>query len=104
MEKLLIAAMLTLSASITLAAQEEAPPPPPIVDNGEGVEPEVTIVEKKDAVHTEYRLKGKLYMIKVTPKNAPPYYLVDQEGNGRFTRLDNGGTNISVPRWVLFEW
>jgi len=56
-------------------------------------------------VHAEYRLRGKLYMIKVTPKVGKPYYLVDEQGRGAFIRHDEViGPRISVPQWVLFEW
>ena len=105
MRRLLLLALLPLSV---IAAPLPADPPPPIptsaVSDGEDM-PEVRIIEQKQATITEYRSHGKLYKIKVTPKNAPPYYLIDNEGKGRFDRGDNPALeNIPVPRWVLFEF
>lgn len=63
-------------------------------------EPEVIITTQGEDRHEEYRIAGRVYMIKVTPKKGPPYYLVDQDGRGEFTRsnLDPG---ISPPMWVI---
>ena len=87
------------------------PPPPPVPaqaserapDVGEDVE--VRIVESKNATVAEYRKNGKLYMMKVTPKIGPPYYLIDHKGDGQFQRSANpANTQIVVPQWVLFEF
>ena len=64
--------------------------------------PEVTIVHKVNATHTEFRLRNKLYMIKVTPKNAPPYYLIDNEGRGAWIRAK--GPVLVVPSWAVVVW
>ena len=40
--------------------------------------------------------------IKVTPANgAPPYYLVDQQGNGNFMRMETMDGGVRVPQWVI---
>ena len=62
---------------------EAVPPPPEQVQSGEALEPEVTIIHKKDATVEEYRINGNLYMIKVIPVVGPSYYLVDQDGDGK---------------------
>ena len=50
----------------------------------------------------EFRVNGKLYKIRVTPDNGVPYYLIDQRGDGTFTRMDTPGTpQLSVPMWVI---
>ncbi|WP_035060431.1 DUF2782 domain-containing protein [Andreprevotia chitinilytica] len=102
---LLLAALLALPQILQAA---EAPPPPPMPANaapeGDDNGAEVRIIEKKDATVAEYRMHGKLYMMKVTPKVGPPYYLVDREGKGQFTRREMGQPLISPPQWVLFEW
>jgi len=65
------------------------------------LEPQVTITKKADLVIEEYRLGGKLYMIKVTPKIGKPYFMVDERGDGEFSRQDGPvGTNLRPPRWV----
>jgi len=92
-------------------ATTPVPPPPPPPENynppaapeipGAGqVEPEVTITTKGTEIHEEYRLNGRLYMIKVTPAKGKPYYLIDHEGSGQFRRSDFE-TRISIPTWVI---
>ena len=83
-------------------------PPPPAMDQNapdSDLEPQITITEKKDVLIEEYRSGGKLYMIKVTPKVGPPYYLIDEKGNGDFTRQGGPlGPEVSPPRWVIFRF
>ena len=71
----------------------------------EGLEPEVTIIQKGENVIEEYRLNGNLYMIKVTPTKGRPYYLVDSDGDGSLdVRRNNIEEDIAIPRWTIFEW
>ncbi|MDR2014640.1 MAG: DUF2782 domain-containing protein [Azoarcus sp.] len=65
--------------------------------------PQVTIVKRGNDTVTEFRLRGKLYMVKVTPSNGASYYMVDQEGNGHWVRSDSNH-KLSVPMWVLTSW
>jgi len=65
-----------------------------------GLEPEVTITTKGKEIHEEYRLNGRLYMIKIIPKKGKPYYLIDNEGNGKFRRSDLE-PQIAIPTWVI---
>ena len=86
----------------------EVPEPPGLPQNyrtkdaerPEDLEPEITITPKPDAIHEEYRINGRLYMIKVKPKNGRPYYLIDREGSGEFARSDLE-PKIAIPMWVL---
>ena len=86
------------------------PPPPPMGEpidpaEGEGLEPEVTIIQKRDAIHEEYRLNGRLYMIKVIPAIGPPYYYVDRDGDGLMeTRMNDRAWEVKIPQWVIFSW
>ena len=83
-------------------------PPPPALDSStqdSDLEPQVTITEKKDMVLEEYRVGGKLYMIKVTPKIGPPYYMIDDNGDGQFSRQDGpAASNMRPPRWVIHRF
>ncbi|BCL76738.1 hypothetical protein JHS3_24740 [Jeongeupia sp. HS-3] len=113
-------ALLASTAALAELPPLDPPPPPPQSVPAEQLppvvkpkaskpvgEPEVRIVEKADATVAEYRLNGKLYMMKVTPKVGEPYTLYDHEGNGQFVQIDNadsGGVRLSVPQWVLFSW
>jgi Protein of unknown function (DUF2782) len=86
----------------------EPPPPPenynpptaPGASSTEQPEPEVTITTKGTEIHEEYRINGRLYMIKVTPAKGKPYYLIDNEGTGQFHRSDFQ-PRIAVPMWVI---
>ena len=100
--------LLTLFA-LTAAAQNpppklqplpEPPPPPPGVAD-ETLEPQVTIIQRGEDKIEEYRLNGKLYMLKITPPHGVPYYLIDNQGNGSWIRHDAMSTDLSVPMWVI---
>lgn len=90
------------------AGAPEPPPPPenynpptaPGASGTEQPEPEVTITTQGTEIHEEYRLNGRLYMIKVTPTKGKPYYLIDDQGSGQFHRSDMQ-PHIAVPMWVI---
>jgi len=87
---------------------EEVPPPPPLPDiasDRPAIEPQINTRVEGDQTFQEYRIKGKLYMVKVTPKHGRPYVLVDQRGDGQFTRQDNPlDSGLRVPQWVILEF
>jgi hypothetical protein len=83
----------------------EPPPPPPIGQTDPALEPVVTTRHEGDQEIIEYRVKGKLYMQRVTPKNGKPYVLMDHQGDGTFMRQDNPlDSGVRVPQWVLKEF
>ena len=83
---------------------EEIAPPPALSDE-EVMEPEVTIIRRKDKTVEEYRMNGRLYMVKVTPTAGPPYYLVDNDGDGLFDQqMGDIYNDFKVPKWVIFSW
>lgn len=91
--------------AVKLEELPDAPPPPSVVDSGEELEPEVTIIRKKDTTYEEYRINGNLYMVKVTPAVGPSYYLLDQDGDGKMdTNMSEIYDNFVVPQWVIFSW
>ena len=106
MQRLLIPALLILASHGASAA--DAPPPPASLSDQEGqeeIEPEVNIIQRKDKTIEEYRVNGRLYMIKVIPKNAPPYYMLDKDGDGSMESWRSElEPDIQIPRWVLFRW
>ncbi len=77
------------------------PPPPEMAPFDASLEPEVTIVKRDGDTVEEHRINGKLYKIKVTPAHGVPYYLVDREGDGNFSRETMGTPEVSVPTWVI---
>ena len=83
---------------------EDAPPPPAVVESDPALEPQVTIRKEGEGTVSEYRIKGKLYMMKVTPAHGRPYLLIDHKGDGQFARQDNLDSGLRVPQWVLLEF
>ena len=87
---------------------EEVPPPPPlpeVASEANAIEPQVTSRVEGDQTIQEYRHNGRLYMVRVTPRHGRPYVLVDQRGDGQFTRQDGPlQTGLRVPQWVLLEF
>lgn len=79
------------------------PPPPEMAPLDAALEPEVTIRKRDGETVEEHRVKGKLYMIKVTPDHGVPYYLIDRSGDGVFSRMEDapGSPTLSVPMWVI---
>lgn len=82
----------------------EPPPPPPGMELDPLLEPEVTIQRRATETVEEYRVRGRLYMVKVTPAHGVPYYLIDENGRGDFTRRDNFDTGTRPPMWVIHQW
>ena len=84
---------------------DEPPPPPAIVETDPALEPQVTIRTEGNQTIQEYRIRGKLYMQRVTPRHGRPYILMDHKGDGTFTRQDNTlDSGVRVPQWVLLEF
>lgn len=104
---LLTAALMLVGLAASAADKAPAPPPgsTPVPDGapapGEIGEPSITIRSSGEARIEEYRLRGKLYMIRVTPPGGAPYYLIDQMGRGEFTRDEGPVAPTAVPQWVL---
>jgi len=80
----------------------DIPPPPGVVDAD--LEPQVTIKRQGGDRIEEYRIKGRLYLIKVTPPHGHPYYLIDPRGDGQLRRYDDLSPNFLVPLWVVKEF
>jgi uncharacterized protein DUF2782 len=113
MKRLLISLALLFASSALIAGNsnpgglEPVPEPPELPDpleTGENIEPQVTIIKKDDAVVEEYRLNGILYMVKVTPSIGPPYYLIDNNGDGQLNHRRHELDDVIVPQWILFRW
>lgn len=102
--------LLLSSVCVGAYADKKAPvkleplPPPPAMDSGANDEPEVTITKEAGQSVEEYRVGGKLYMIKITPKVGKPYYLVDDRGDGKFSRQESLDSGLRPPRWVIHRF
>lgn len=109
--------MIALSLLIHPAFAQETPdnleplpesavpaPSPSLPFDDPSLEPEITIRERGGEKIEEYRIAGRLYAIRITPKHGVPYYLIDIKGDGNFSRYDGPGENIQVPLWVIHEF
>ena len=83
-------------AGVSGAAEDSLPEPP----GGE----DVTIVEDERGTVFEYRVGAMVYMLKVVPQIGPPYYFLDQDGDGYLESRYDDPLLISVPQWVLLRW
>ena len=77
-----------------LVACASGPVPPPDAERQVRTESNGDVVE-------EYRVNGKLYMLKVTPKYGPAYYLIDERGDGQWSRQNTLDSGLRVPMWVI---
>ena len=110
-----VVAAFALSVALTAFAQKappppkleplpEAPPTPPEIAADPELEPQVTIIRRENETIEEFRVNGRLTMVKVTPVHGRPYYLVAEGANGSFVRRDSLDTGLRVPLWVLFSF
>lgn len=92
-------------AAPALQPLPEPPAAPPGLEPDASLEPKVTITKHGEETVEEYRVNGKLYMMKVTPPHGgTPYYLVDERGDGKFDRKDGLDSGLRIPRWVIFRF
>ena len=77
--------------------------PAPVGKDSAG--PTVSIRSSKNGdVVEEYREGGRIYMVHVTPKHGKPYYLYDDDRNGRLDRTDADKASVSPVYWTIYEW
>ncbi|MHC8440745.1 MAG: DUF2782 domain-containing protein [Candidatus Eutrophobiaceae bacterium] len=87
---------------------EPLPAPPDAIDEDlaeDDLDREILIKEGKDGEKIEeFRIDGKLYVIKITPAIGPPYYIIDHDGDGHpETRMDDLN-RIQAVEWKLWEF
>lgn len=102
--------LFTAAFLIPLAGAADVPPPPPLLDDSQEVtrellEPQVTIIRRDGEIIEEYRLHGQLYMVRITPRTGPSYYLVDTDGDGNLeTRSHELDPGLMIPAWTILRW
>jgi len=79
----------------------EAPPPPTVRDGAD--EPRVRIAPQEGDRVEEIRDHGRVVMLKVTPPNGVPYYLMDPTGDGTWQRNPTD-TGLRVPMWTIKQF
>jgi hypothetical protein len=121
--RLLLALILTTFAASTIAQSTPRPPPagstplevpPPLPPSSPTKMPEtIAEIESKSQVSRrvegdqtieEYKVNGKIFMTRVTPKHGHSYVTIDHRGDGTFTRMDSIEPGMRVPQWVIFEF
>ena len=83
---------------------EDVPAPPAVKETDLSNDIKVTTRQSGTDTIEEYRIGGRLYKQRIQPASGPAYYLVDEKGEGKFTRVDGPDLKIAVPTWVLFTW
>lgn len=61
-----------------------------------------TRTEANGDVVTEYRVGGRLTMVKVVPARGPAYYIYDRNGDGVVNDADANGGPMTY--YKLFSW
>jgi hypothetical protein len=112
------AAILMLAVAAGAIAQDDLEKPPPIPPAEEGdvpippklpqeqIEPTVTIREEENRLIEEYRMNGRVYMVKITPKGGIPYYYIDADGDGELELSESSRVENPVQPvyWKIKEW
>ena len=102
-----LAAALAATAGSAAAQSKDVPIPkkqPPPAGSDDPA-PAVTIRTGKNGDRIEeYREAGKVYMVRVVPVRGKPYYLYDDDRNGRLDRSDADRHTIAPVYWTLYEW
>ena len=69
------------------------------------IAPQVTVRKSEGDTIEDYRVAGRLVMIRVTPTHGISYVLSDPRGDGSFSnRRDSLESPPVVPMWVLFTF
>jgi hypothetical protein len=83
---------------------EDVPPPPKTLVDPK-VKPEEVMRMDGDKKIIEYRMKGRVYKMKVIQPDGKTYWLIDPKGDGKFIQDEKGlATSNSVPMWTVYEW
>lgn len=103
---LLLAALFVSGLAIAQAQLEEPPDLVPVPDGAPTKDdaPAITIKPSGEGMVEEYRIRGKLYMLKIIPKIGKPYYLIDPRGDGHFVHYDMHESGFRPPMWVITEF
>ena len=94
MKTLMLASLLLLAGCASMGGAGA----PPVDVKGADVSKRT--MDNGDTIE-EYRRDGRLYMVKVTPTHGVPYYLVDTQGDGNFSRMENLDDRVRVPQWII---
>jgi hypothetical protein len=95
---LLSASLLALAGCASMTAQNDQDMDLADAQVAVRTEPNGDVIE-------EYRVANQLRMVKVTPSRGVPYYLMDENGDGRLDHSKGAGEkDISPVYWKLYGW
>jgi hypothetical protein len=111
---IIFSALLALAAQDATAtentaepAAKEAPVPekiPAKASDDDTTSVKIRTRDNGDIVE-EYRQGGIVSMVKVTPIRGKPYYIMDNNGDGRLDRADAEAAGGVVPvSWIIATW
>ena len=89
---------LPFALTLALAACATASPEEMLAQNAVPA----TRTEANGDVVTEYRVSGRLTMVKVVPARGPAYYIYDRNGDGVVNDADAKGGPMTY--YKLFSW
>lgn len=89
---------LPLALTLALAACATAAPEDMLAQDAVPA----TRTEANGDVITEYRVSGRLTMVKVVPTRGPTYYIYDRNGDGVVNDADAKGGPMTY--YKLFSW
>jgi hypothetical protein len=103
---ILCTAILTLTLafpSSLLAENSEKKPDDDEVNPLENAD--INIITREDKTIEVHSVNGLVYKVKITPKNAPAYYLYDTDGDGIMdTHSTREIAETTVQQWKIFTW
>lgn len=112
--KLIWLLMLGMLLSVSMLAAQESeqpqealePPPLPPKVRSEEEPPVVSIRTEEDKTIEEYRQNGRLYMVKITPREGISYYYMDLDGDGdlELQPQEEGLNPVAPAMWKIKEW
>jgi len=89
--------IFALSGPWTLNASEIYIPSRDEISQGD-----VKIIAGEEKTIFEYRVNGKLLLIKIVPDKGLSYYMLPSDGSAHYENLDH--SKGLYPSWILFEW
>jgi len=95
-----VSALLVVSAAFAGEPVQDRPE----VTQGNTIEPTVRINKEDGSTIKEWVKNGKLVAVRIEPKGAPPYYLVDTNDDGLLEPGPDFGDDGMVTQWVLFRF
>ena len=111
---LIFSALLALAAQDAAATEKpaepavkEAPVPEKIPAKAGDDDTTTVKIRTRDNgdIVEEYRQGGIVTMVKVTPTRGKPYYIMDNNGDGRLDRADAEAAGGVVPvSWIIATW